>query len=68
MSNRTRNVIVEVVSVLGIMYAAIPSWSATMAVPPWVGLVITLVINVLGQILKTPADDSAGQPIQQKVP
>ena len=68
MSNRTRNVIVEVVSVLGIMYAAIPSWAATMAVPPWVGLVITLVINVLGQILKTPADDSAGQPIQQKVP
>jgi hypothetical protein len=50
---KIRNGIAEAIAVLGILYAAIPSWSAAGHTPPWwVGLLITLLVSIGNQLLK----------------
>ena len=52
MSPKYRNAVAESIAVLGVAYAALPSWSAAVHVPAWVGLAIALLINVGNQLIK----------------
>lgn len=52
MTPKYRNALAEFVAILGVAYAALPSWSAAVHIPAWVGLAIALLINVGNQLIK----------------
>jgi hypothetical protein len=52
MDPKVRNVIAEVLTIVGIAIAALPDLSAATHVPAWVGVALAFVTNVGNQILK----------------
>lgn len=46
-----RNIVSEAVVILGMIYQVLPSWQATLHVPGWVGLTLSLVTAILNRIL-----------------
>jgi hypothetical protein len=52
MNPKVRNIIAEVLTIVGIAIATLPDLQATTHVPAWVGVALAFITNVGNQILK----------------
>lgn len=52
MSQKTKNIVTEAVTILGIAQAVLPQLTAVSHVPAWVGVVLAGLIQILNAVLK----------------